>query len=153
MNTPYRIGLCIEERNGPFKNRNLTTEEKAYVSARTFIFDEPSDNTYVVYGIHPEVRLSKCDTKPKFRKSEPYSFSFEDEDKLVKFLNIVIGNNEENISYVFFHYNPNELDDDSILLELEKGITSDYILSAYDDKKFDEKELREYISILTCYIL
>lgn len=140
----YKIGLCIEERNGPFETRK-DKENGSEVMARHIITYDKMEEVYTIYGLKPKTR--------KWKKQEKYYFQYYDLEKLIDFINLVIGNEEENLTFVFFHYEEDSMHNlDSVVFELKNGIMPHYILSAYDDEKMSQNKLREYIDLLTGYV-
>jgi hypothetical protein len=140
-----KIGIFIEERNGLFETRKDKKEDGTRVGsevvARHIITYDKLEEVYTIYGIQPTTR--------KYKKHEPYRFQYNYLEKLIDFINLVIGKDEEHISFGLFHY---EQDDFSVTGELESGIFIDYVLSVYDNEKMNEDRLRELLDLLSGYI-
>jgi hypothetical protein len=140
-----KIGIFIEERNGLFETRKDKKEDGTRVGsevvARHIITYDKLEEVYTIYGIQPTTR--------KYKKREPYRFQYNYLEKLIDFINLVIGKDEEHISFGLFHY---EQDDFNVTGELESGIFIDYVLSVYDNEKMNEDRLRELLDLLTGYI-
>jgi hypothetical protein len=140
-----KIGVYIEERNGLFETRKDKKEDGTKIGseivARHIITYNKIEEVYTIYGIQPTTR--------KYKKREPYRFQYYDLEKLIDFINLVIGKDEEYISFGLFHY---EEDDFTVTSELESGIFIDYVLSVYDNEKMKEDRLRELLDLLTGYV-
>jgi hypothetical protein len=144
--TNFKVGLCIEERNGPYETRNDKENGSEVVERHVIIFDNVEEmDLYTIYGIKPKTR--------KWKKQQPYCFQYHDLENLVDFINLVIGRDEQHLSFSLFHYEQDEINTlESVMNELETGILNDYVLCWYDDEKMNEKRLREFLDVLTGYI-
>jgi len=151
LKNKFKIGVFIEERNGLFETRKDKTEDGTKIGSevvgRHIINYDTNTERYTIYGIHPRTR--------KYQQGEPYHFQYYDLEKMIDFINLVIGKDEEYISFGIFHYEDlfhYEDVDVTIERELENGICVDYVLSVYDNEKMNENRLRELLDLLTGYV-
>jgi len=145
LHNKFKIGVFIEERNGLFETRKDKREDGTKIGSevvgRHIITYDINTEGYTIYGIHPRTR--------KYQQGEPYRFQYYDLEKMIDFINLVIGKDEEYISFGLFHYEENDF---TVARELENGICGEYVLSVYDNEKMKEDKLREVLDLLTGYV-
>ena len=142
--TNFKIGLCIEERNGPYQTKNDKEYGSEVVERHIIVYDK-LEEVYTIYGIKPKTR--------KWKRQLPYSFQYNDLENLIDFINLVIGRDEQYLTFALFHYEEDDINTlESVNCELETGILNETALCWYDDEKMNETRLREFLDALTGYI-